>query len=103
MCWVESNHKNVIVHNDGGDGTASYGVCQIKLQTAREMGFTGKPADLLKPHLNTYFAGQYLAYQMKRYHGDVKKAVKAYNLGHFRGMLNCRYVRKVMKAYQEGR
>lgn len=103
VCWVESNHRTVKTKSDGVDGRNSYGICQLKLQTARDMGFTGTAKELMQPHWNIYYAAQYLGYQLRRYHGNVKKAVKAYNRGHCSGSVNCQYVRKVMKAYKEGR
>lgn len=104
VCWAESSHlPTTVVRRDGTDKRNSYGICQLKLRTARDMGFTGTAKDLMQPHLNIYYAAQYLAFQLKRYHGNVKKAIKAYNRGHYSGRLNCEYVRRVLKAYKERR
>lgn len=78
------------------------GVCQIKLQTARLVGYTGKEKDLLDPGLNIYYAGKYLKKQLDRYKGDIPKAVSAYNAGTYRTS-NEAYVDKVFTAWMEGR
>jgi soluble lytic murein transglycosylase-like protein len=63
------------------NGQASYGLMQILLSTARDLGFTGAPTDLFQPEKGVYYGTLYLARQLKRYHGDTTKAVAAYNAG----------------------
>lgn len=107
LCYVESGHHvSAYLANDGG--TPSHGICQIKLETARLMGFRGTAAKLKQPRVNIYYAGKYLAYQMARYHHDARKAISAYNAGTFkinkRGLIcNRKYVGKVLVAWAENK
>lgn len=82
------------MRNDGG--SPSYGLCQVKLATARHMGFKGKPSDLLKPDINADLAAKYLRYQLNRY-GSMEKALSAYNAGRYI-KANAGYVAKVKKV-----
>lgn len=107
LCFVESNHKVHAVNYDDG-GSDSIGVCQIKLHTARLVGFKGTEKQLRRPEVNAYYAGAYLRYQLDRYDGDIRKAVAAYNAGthreNHRGQtLNRRYVSKVLSAWADGK
>ncbi len=79
LCFVETRHQSVIHYNDGKSD--SYGICQIKYSTAKELGYTGSPEDLLIPSINISYAGAYLKKQINRYH-SIEKAVIAYNKGH---------------------
>lgn len=82
ICLVESNHNpNVINHFDGG--SKSLGYCQIKLNTAKMLGFKGTERDLMDLETNLYWATEYLKYQLNRYEGDVRKAVLSYNSGSY--------------------
>lgn len=99
VCWVESNHKaHAYSHNDGG--SPSYGVCQVKFQTAQFMGFTGKAKDLQKPEINIHYSAKYLAHQLKRYNGDVQKALIAYNQGSAKSLTRTKYSDKVLKTWR---
>jgi len=107
VCYVESNHNIHAVNYDDG-GADSLGVCQIKYSTAKHMGFKGTAEELQKNiNENTYWAGAYLKWQLKRYHGNIGKAVAAYNAGHYRkskirqGPINKTYVMKVFKKWSE--
>lgn len=104
LCFTESTHKTDAINIHDG-GTPSYGLCQIKYQTAKELGFKGHISDLwLKPEINKYWALQYLKKQLKRY-GTVDKAIAAYNAGSLKNgeIRNTKYVRKVKLAFAEGR
>ena len=108
VCMTETNLRNIDVVNDGG--TPSYGVCQVKLETAKWMGkvhnisyvanFSEKEMrDVFK---NAKAAALYLKYQINRYDGDYCKAVAAYNAGSFKestkkpGLpFNWKYLKKV--------
>ncbi len=105
VCQTESNFRNVTVAMDGT--SASYGICQVKLGTARMFTPRLSYQSLLIPKENARYAAKYLAYQLKRYSGCVHCAVSAYNAGsvriphaHFDNTRhkrqNC-YVLKVMK------
>lgn len=102
VCFVESGHvAGRITAED--HGSASYGECQIKIETARAMGFKGHPSDLLKREVNRQYAGRYLQYQLQRYE-RIDWAVSAYNRGSVRGgKINLPYVIKVFRAWGEGK
>ena len=82
VCEIESKH-NLKVKKVWDGGSYSYGICQVKLGTARLMGFKGKEQQLIDPKTNINYAGKYLAYQLKRYKGDYKKAIVSYNRGSY--------------------
>lgn len=94
LCWVESKHKINAIHHDDGNAD-SLGVCQIKLETAKGLGFKGTTKDLMKPENNVLYAAKYLSKQIKRYHGSVARGVIAYNLGNARGRWKSVYQLKV--------
>jgi soluble lytic murein transglycosylase-like protein len=99
VCSVESNLRDVTNHNDGG--SESWGACQTKYETARFLGFKGRPQDLRHRWNSAYYAAKYLKYQLERYDGMVCDAISSFNMGtmsrfpagHYR---NRRYVRKVL-------
>lgn len=106
-CWVESKH-NVRAINANDGGSASHGACQIKLATARMLGYTGTAQELYKPYTNIYWAGKLLRHQLNRYDGDHRRAVAAYNSGsvkyNYKGQLvNRYYVNKVVLAWFVGK
>jgi hypothetical protein len=107
LCFVESSHRTYVVnHKDGG--SRSNGACQIKLSTAKLLGYNGTEEKLLDPKVNAYWAAKYLRRQLDRYGGDVRKGVAAYNsgtlrindMGHIR---NQKYVNKVFRAWGDNR
>src|SRR4051794_24242990 len=79
VCFTESNLHNVVVPHDGH--SASWGMCQVKLATAREFEKGIYPSHLLRPETNARIAAKYLARQIKRYKGNVRCGVDAYNKG----------------------
>lgn len=99
VCFVESNHKVNAVHKDDG-GANSLGVCQIKLNTAKDLGFKGTEKQLMNPKTNIKYAAKYLRHQLNRYKGSITKAVIAYNLGHASGLTTTKYQRKVFKKWR---
>lgn len=102
ICTHESGLVNVLVPHDGGSPT--YGICQVKFETAKMIGFTGKAKDLMIPATNAKWAAAYLKFQHKRYDGDWCKTVAAYNSGTYneskkspgkpRNLVYVRYVQK---------
>lgn len=97
ICYVESKHDVNAVHHDDG-GADSLGICQIKLQTARWLGFKGTKQQLMVPKNNIYYAGKYLQYNIKRYN-EVTRAVVAYNRGNARHLVRSRYSDKVNNVW----
>lgn len=100
LCYVESKHQITAVHKDDGVGGDSLGVCQIKLKTAKEMGFKGNQKQLMLPANNVKYAAKYLSKQLKRY-GKINKAVIAYNRGNAKNLTTTKYQRKVYKVWRE--
>jgi hypothetical protein len=100
VCYVESTHRNVVNTHDGH--SPSLGVCQVKLATARQMGFKGTEKQLLLPVYNIHYAGLYLRHQIQRYHGSLKRAVIAYNQGSTNKLTSTAYQRKVFEYWHGG-
>ncbi len=98
ICFQESSFRNVVSPEDGG--SASFGVCQLKLNTAREFNSELLPTQLLDVAINSLLAAQYLKWQLERYDGHLWCAVEAYNKGHAKNCSKASYVRKV-KAHME--
>jgi soluble lytic murein transglycosylase-like protein len=90
LCYVESKHTISAIHKDDG-GEDSLGICQIKLSTGKWLGFKGTAKDLMKPKNNIRYAAKFLAWQLHRYHGNVNKALIAYNRGNATGLLETKY------------
>jgi soluble lytic murein transglycosylase-like protein len=107
ICTYESNLTNIVVYRDGK--SPSYGVCQVKYETAQMIGFKGKSQDLVNPGVNAKWAARYLAYQTTRYgENDWCKLVAAYNAGTYNESKkfpgkprNLKYVRRVQKRLPE--
>jgi soluble lytic murein transglycosylase-like protein len=60
-------------------GRESFGLMQVLDTTAQGLGFA--PAALLDPVTGIVAGASYLGNQLKRYKGDITKAVAAYNAG----------------------
>lgn len=104
VCQTETNLVNTVVMRDGG--SASYGICQVKLNTARHLAkkiqmMRPSPSDLMIPEKNILFAALYLKTQIDRYHGHEKCGIGAYNKGHVDKCtgpkFSNQYVRKVKR------
>lgn len=105
LCYVESHHDVNAMHKDDGKGN-SVGICQVKIETAKLLGFKGTEAQLRNPRTNIRYAGKYLAKQYLRYSRNTLKAVAAYNSGTYRENAqgqakNKQYVKKVFTAWTE--
>lgn len=94
LCAVESSNRPHVVnwHDNGGP---AIGLCQLKLATARMMGFGGTLEQLLYPSVNIAYAAKYLAYQYKACGQNWPKAVVAYNRGVCTGNRGSKYWLKV--------
>lgn len=80
-------------------GTAGeFGLMQLKCETARDMGFVWDCKRLYQPELNILYGSKYLAYQTKRYGGNLRMVLSAYNAGTATSA-NQAYVDKAMSAY----
>lgn len=81
ICTQESNLTNAMVLHDGG--SPSYGVCQLKYETAKMVGFKGPKGDLMNVTVNATFAAKYLKYQQVRYGDNWHMIAAAYNAGSY--------------------
>jgi soluble lytic murein transglycosylase-like protein len=113
ICTQETGLNNVTVQRDGG--SPSYGICQVKYDTAHMFGFKGRPEDLSNSFTNAKYAAKYLKYQETRpddpnggYGDNWCKLAAAYNAGRFNPNKykknlprNLKYVRLVQKLIDE--
>jgi soluble lytic murein transglycosylase-like protein len=77
----------VIRRESGGNPRAvhagNYGLMQIRLGTARAMGYTGSAAGLLDPQTNMTYALRYLAGAYRAAGGNESRAVALYSRGYY--------------------
>ena len=78
--------ERVIKRESGGNPRAvsrgNYGLMQIRLGTARAMGFSGSAAELLDPQVNMTYAVRYLAGAYRAAGGNESRAVALYASGY---------------------
>jgi soluble lytic murein transglycosylase-like protein len=103
ICSHESN-SFTMNYSPHDHGSPSYGVCQVKLESARQLGFKGSPYELMDPKKNALWAARYLKYQESRYGNNLCKITAAYNSGSYVESKkkpgkpkNLKYVRLVQK------
>lgn len=99
ICYVESKYNAHAIHKDDG-GSDSLGICQIKLKTARWLGFNGTKQELMQPGVNIAYAAKYLHHLIGRYNGRVSQAVIAYNRGHAGYLRTTQYQRRVFYEWE---
>jgi soluble lytic murein transglycosylase-like protein len=79
--------ERVIRRESGGNPRAvhagNYGLMQIRLSTARAMGYTGSAAGLLDPQTNMTYAVRYLAGAYRAAGGNESRAVALYSRGYY--------------------
>jgi len=73
---IESNYNSKIVH------AGNYGLMQIKLATARSLGFDGSARALLDPGVNLHYGLKYLGDAYQQAGGDLCRAIMKYQSGH---------------------
>jgi soluble lytic murein transglycosylase-like protein len=82
VAYVESRHDHkAFVKEDGYSKQSSFGLMQIQLGTARQMGFKGKSKELLRPDINIEFGAAYLRWLLNYTKNDYAKALTCYNAG----------------------
>lgn len=64
-------------------GSPSFGICQVKYDTAYQMGFQGMPVELMDNKTNAKYAALYLKYQQTRYGDDWCVLSAAFNAGSY--------------------
>jgi soluble lytic murein transglycosylase-like protein len=79
--------RRVIARESRGNARAvnrgNYGLMQIRLQTARGMGYSGSAAGLLDANTNMTYAVKYLAGAYRAAGGNQNRAVALYASGYF--------------------
>lgn len=79
--------QRVIRRESGGNPRAvsrgNYGLMQIRLGTARAMGYSGSAAGLLDPQINMTYAVRYLAGAYRAAGGNEGRAVALYARGYY--------------------
>ena len=79
--------RRVIKRESGGNprvvSAGNYGLMQIKLATARSMGYTGSAAGLLDADTNMTYAVKYLAGAYHAANGNSNQAVHYYAAGYY--------------------
>ena len=73
----ESRYNPHTVHR------GNYGIMQIKLPTARSLGYTGTAEGLLDPETNLTYAVKYLAGAYRAANGDYNRSVAYYASGYY--------------------
>ena len=99
ICQAESSSKldpQAFNYSDGGNNNHAFGICQLLYSTASGLGFKDlkckkkfpdktnrkwSSCKLFGPYTNATYAAKYLSRQLKRYKGNVNKAISSYNLG----------------------
>lgn len=105
ICTHESNLINVLVPHDMG--SPSYGLCQVKENTAKMLGFKDSAKELMNPETNVKYAAMYLKMQLERYDGDWCMATAAYNAGTYNPSeipgkpRNLKYIKQVILHLDE--
>jgi soluble lytic murein transglycosylase-like protein len=83
----ESLVRRVIKRESGGNPRlidhGNYGLMQIRLGTARAMGYSGSPAGLLDADTNMTYAVKYLAGAYRVADGNADRAVHYYQAGYY--------------------
>lgn len=79
--------RRIIKRESGGNprvvSAGNYGLMQIKLPTARAMGYTGTAAGLLDADTNMTYAVKYLAGAYRAANGNSSQAVHYYAAGYY--------------------
>ena len=64
-----------------GDDGASLGICQVKVQTAQEMGYRGPAEGLKDPVTNIRYAARWLRHCVDLGAASVRRQAECYNAG----------------------
>lgn len=100
VIFVESNYRPDVTGSAG-----EVGLMQIKLATARDMGFKGTRKQLYDPATNLRYGMRYLAGAKEKGGGTLCGTILKYNAGHYAKRSNptsrqyCRKVQVQMASY----
>jgi soluble lytic murein transglycosylase-like protein len=82
VVMVESRYRPTATN------AGNYGLMQIRLQTARGVGYQGDARGLLNPDTNARYALKYLGQAHKMAGGDVCRTIMKYQSGHMAFRMN---------------
>ena len=109
VIYVESDFDATLIGHERNVGDYSIGYMQLRRDTAKWVGGYKNLTEsqigerLLVPRINIKLGIRYLVYQIERYHGDMRKAIPAYNAGRYRThdgkCVNYIYYKRWLKAY----
>lgn len=99
LCYIESKHKVNAIHHDDGNSD-SIGICQIKYNTAKSLGYRGTIKNLYNPENNIKYAALYLRKQINRYN-SIQRGVVAYNRGNAKHLTSSIYQAKVYSEWSK--
>jgi soluble lytic murein transglycosylase-like protein len=95
---IESNYNAKVLH------AGNYGLMQIRLATARSVGFADTPSALLDPETNLHFGLRYLSDMYRQAGGDLCHTIMKYQSGHLAVHMNaanrlyCQRVKSLMAS-----
>ena len=84
-------------YNPRAVSKGNYGIMQIRLGTARSMGYTGSAAGLLDPNTNMTYAVKYLAGAYRAAGGNESRAVSLYASGYYSHASRATYASRVTR------
>jgi len=80
--YVRGRSPEIVkAHQYGPLAACSFGLLQILLETAMEIGFDGRPEDLFEPHIGLAWGAKHLAALLAWADGDLMRALAAFNGG----------------------
>jgi soluble lytic murein transglycosylase-like protein len=91
------NNDKALSKQYGPIGACSFGLMQILLEVAMELGFRDRPEKLFIPQIGLAFGALKMQSLLKWAHNDYDKALSAYNSG-MGSPLNVTYINKVRTA-----
>lgn len=94
--YLKSNDK-ALSKQYGPLGACSYGLMQVMLEVAMELGFSDRPEKLFSPSIGLSFGAKKMQELLKWSNGNYDKALSAYNAG-MNSPLNFNYINKVHNA-----
>lgn len=103
---AESNFDPMAKRHEANVDDYSYGLMQVRCDTARWMGWSGNCEDLMRPDTNIGMGTKFLAYLQRQFPNDLERQISAYNAGPgnaARPFVNPGYVKKVMGFIREYR
>ena len=101
---AESNFNPMAKRHEANVNDYSYGLMQVRCDTAKWMGYSGECEDLLNPETNIQVGTKFIAYLQRQFTNDTERVIAAYNAGPgnaARPFVNQGYVNKVSGFLRE--